>query len=194
MSKKFYRFYGGFLSAQEKWLNKMADKGFRLIGSGKLLYEFDTCQPKQYQYRIDFVGQKSKEGTADYRTFLEDMGYRIFYKNINLNYSMGKVRFRPWAEKGGRIAAKATTYNRELLIVEKENDGTPFELHTSYADKVDYYCNLRNPWLCLFLIFGLLGIMNNALLFGSFSLLALIPTILYQVQVQQMKREMKHYE
>ena len=37
----------------------------------------------------------------------------------------GKVRLRPWAEKGGRIATNATTFNRELLIVEKDNDGKP---------------------------------------------------------------------
>ena len=33
------------------------------------------------------------------------------------------VRFRPWAEPGGRIATNATTFNRELLIVEKQADG-----------------------------------------------------------------------
>ena len=53
------------------------------------------------------------------------MGYSVFYKNINLNYSVGKVRWRPWAEIGGRIATNTTTFNRELLIVEKENDGKP---------------------------------------------------------------------
>ena len=64
-----------------------------------------------------------------------DMGYKVFFKNINLNYSVGKVRLRPWAEMGGCIATNATTFNRELLIVEKSNDGKPFELHTSYADR-----------------------------------------------------------
>lgn len=194
MRKKFYRFYGGFLSVQEKWLNKMADKGLRLVRSGRLLYEFEECQPELYQYRIEFVGQKSKENTSDYKTFLEDMGYKVFHKNINLNYSVGKVRYRPWAEKGGRIATNATTFNRELLIVEKENDGKPFELHTSYSDKVDYYCSLRKPWLCIFLIFGLLGIMKGYLLLGIFAVAAFIPTVLYQVQIYKNKCAMKNYE
>ena len=84
------------------------------------------------------------------------MGYSVFYKNINLNYSVGKVRWRPWAEIGGRIATNTTTFNRELLIVEKENDGKPFELHTSYEDRANYYsksvcyfrhscCDFSNP-------------------------------------------------
>ena len=31
MSKKYYRFFGGLLTAQEDWLNKMSEKGYRLI-------------------------------------------------------------------------------------------------------------------------------------------------------------------
>ena len=31
MSKKYYRFFGGLLTAQEHWLNKMSEKGYRLI-------------------------------------------------------------------------------------------------------------------------------------------------------------------
>ena len=135
MSKKCYRFYGGLLVSQEKWLNKMAENGYKLIRTGKLLYEFEQCRPKQYQYCVDFVGQKSKESADDYAQFREDLGYRVFFKNINLDWNVGKVELRPWAEPGGRLAANSTTYNRELLIVEKENDGKPFELHTTYEDK-----------------------------------------------------------
>ena len=64
-----------------------------------------------------------------------NMGYGLFYKNINLNYAIGKLRWRPWGEKGGHIATDATTFNRELLIVEKTDDGKTVELHTSYEIK-----------------------------------------------------------
>lgn len=194
MSKKYYRFYGGLLSAQEKWLNKMAAKGYRLIRTEKLLYEFEKCSPGQYQYRMEFIGQKSKTSAEDYRTFLEDMGYQVFYKNINLNYSVGKARYRPWAEKGGRVATNGTTFNRELLIVEKENDGKPFELHTSFEDRASYYCSLRNPWLCILLLFGVLGIINRSIVLGALSLVSLIPVILYQVQIMKVKLDAKTKE
>ena len=49
MNKKCYRFYGGLIASQEKWLNRMAEKGYRLIRTGKLLYEFEECKPRQYQ-------------------------------------------------------------------------------------------------------------------------------------------------
>ena len=48
MSKKYYRFFGGLLKAQENWLNKMSEKGYRLIRTGRMLYEFEECKPNQY--------------------------------------------------------------------------------------------------------------------------------------------------
>ncbi len=111
MSKKCYRFFGGLLNTQEKWLNKMSEKGYRLVRTGKLLYEFEKCKPDEVTYCVEFIGEKSKESSIDYANFLEDMGYKVFFKNINLNYSVGKVRWRPWAERGGQIANPAEPVN-----------------------------------------------------------------------------------
>ena len=97
MSKKCYHFFGGLLNAQANWLNKMSEKGYRLIRAGKMLYEFEECKPNEVKYCVEFIGEKSKENAKDYSLFLEDMGYKVFFKNINLNYSVGKVRWRPWA-------------------------------------------------------------------------------------------------
>ena len=194
MSKKFYHFFGGLLTAQENWLNKMSEKGYRLIRTGKLLYEFEECKPGQFQYCVEFIGQKSKENAQNYHDFLEEMGYSVFYKNINLNYSVGKVRWRPWAEKGGRIATNVTTFNRELLIVEKENDGKPFELHTSFEDKENYYSNLRNPWLLLLFMFAVFAVVNQSVVLGVLALISLIPVIVYQSQIMKNRREAKTKE
>ena len=191
MRKKYYRFYGGLLTAQERWLNRMAEKGFRLVRSEKMLYEFEECEPGAYQYRIEFVGHKSAQNAADYTSFLKDCGYCVFFKNINLNYSVGKVRWRPWAEKGGQFATNKTTFNRELLIIEKTNDGKPFELHTSYEDQASYYITLRNPWLCLFLLLAGLGIVYRSLLFGCLALASLVPVIIYQVQASKANKNAK---
>ena len=35
MSKKCYRFFGGLLTAQEHWLNKMSEKGLSSDSGGK---------------------------------------------------------------------------------------------------------------------------------------------------------------
>ena len=121
-------------------------------------------------------------------------GYKVFYKNINLNYSIGKIRWRPWAEKGGRLATNATTFNRELLIVEKANDGKPFELHTSYEDKAYYYKNLRNPWLLILFLFAISAIMKTSVVFGSLTLITLIPVLIYQWQIIKSRLESKTSE
>lgn len=189
MSRKCYRFYGGLTASQEKWLNKMAAEGYRLIRTGKMLYEFETCKPGQYQYRVEFIGHRSQHGAGDYARFLEDCGYCVFFKNINLNYSVGKAVWRPWAEKGGRIATNSTTYNRELLIVEKENDGKDFQLHTTYEDKMAYYRNLRKPWLCLFLVSAVLGAAMRALAWGIFAAVSLVVLIIYQIELAKLRKQ-----
>ena len=159
-----------------------------------MLYEFEECKPDQVKYCVEFIGQKSKVDASDYHEFLEGMGYKVFYKNINLNYSVGKVRLRPWAEKGGRIATNATTFNRELLIVEKDNDGKPFELHTSYEDKENYYRNLRNPWLLILLMFAIFAVINHSIVFGVLALISLIPVLVYQIQIMHNRQEAKTQE
>lgn len=146
MSIKKIRYFAGFMGSQAKWLNSMAAKGFRLVKTGILSYEFEECAPDAYCYTVEYVGDRSFEAEKDYKAFLEDMGYRVFYKNINLNWSFGKVTIRPWAEKGGVFSTSRSTYNRELLIVEKKNDGKPFELHTEKEDLADYYRRLSYPW------------------------------------------------
>lgn len=187
--KKYY-FFGSFLSAQEKWLNKMASQGYRLVRTEKLLYEFEKCQPNKFKYRVEFIGEKSKENAENYKSFLEnEMGYKVMFKNINLNYSVGKVRYRPWAEKGGRIATNSTTFNRELLIIEKENDEKPFALHTSYDDMISYYKILQKPWLYMLILFGILGIALSSPVFGVFAAISLCPVILYQISLAKLKRE-----
>lgn len=190
--KHCYRFFGPMLDTQEAWLNNMAAKGYRLVRTEKLLYEFEECTPGQFQYCVDFIGHKSRANAEDYRNFLQDLGYRVFYKNANLNWSVGKVRFRPWAESGGRIATNAATYNRELLIVEKSNDGKPFALRSTNVDRANYCKPIRNSWLtiaALLLFFTGWTLLRpeypgwNSAVFGVLGLLCLAVVIRYQIQI-----------
>ncbi|MCI8386879.1 MAG: DUF2812 domain-containing protein [Clostridiales bacterium] len=194
MSKKHYRFFGALLNAQENWLNKMSANGYRLIRTSKLMYEFEECKPNEYEYQIEFIARKSRSSAQDYAAFLTEMGYKVFYKNINLNYSIGKVRLRPWAEPGGRIATNSTTYNRELLIVEKPHDGKPFELHSTIDDRIEYYKSIRAPWLFMLIIFALFGVIMRSWIFGAFALMSLIPTILYQLEIISLSKSAKTNE
>lgn len=194
MSKKCYRYYGGLLVSQANWLNKMAEKGYRLNRTGKMLYEFEECTPGQYQYCVEFIGQRSKESAADYARFLEDVGYRVFFKNINLNWNVGKVVVRPWAEQGGRLATNSTTFNRELLIVEKETDGKPFELHTTYEDRANYCRQMRGPWLYLFLVSVVLGILMRTWVWGVFGAISVVGLLICQIELFRLNKQAKTKE
>ena len=190
--KKHFRFFGGFLDAQQNWLNQMAHKGFRLVGTGKMTYEFEPCAPDEYQYAVEFVAQKSYKRETEYRAFLEDLSYRVFYKNANLNFSIGKVKWRPYGRGMGQIATNPGSYNKELFLVEKKNDGRPFALHTTNADQAAYYKPLRNAWLTItamlfaFAVWIYLdqGLVTAAmLLLILLGLLCAIPTIRYQKRI-----------
>jgi len=185
---KKYRYFAGLLQSQSNWLNKMADRGYRLIRTGKLEYEFETCPPGAYRYQVEYIGDKSMQSAADYAAFLEDCGYRVFYKNINLNWSAGKMVARPWAAPGGRLATSETTFNRELLIVEKENDGVPFQLHTTHEDTQNYYRRLRKPWLYLLLVSAVMGILMRSVVWGIFGLIALLGLIPIQIALVKLKK------
>lgn len=188
MNKRVYRFFGGLLMTQENWLNKMAGKGYRLVRTTKAMYEFEECTAGQYQYKVEYIGQKSKRDAAEYVRFLEECGYRVFFKNINLNWSVGKVEVRPWAEKSGRIATQASTLYRELLIVEKENDGKAFELHTTFEDRKRYYRAMQKPWVFLFLVSTALGIAMRSIVWGVFGALSLVGAVLLQLEIGKLKK------
>jgi hypothetical protein len=123
VSKTVFRYFFDFLDAQEKWLNSMAESGYRLKKCGKITYTFDECKPNEYEYSIEFVGDQSHSKAMDYRKYLDGMGFRSFTKNINLNFSFGKVRWRPYAKGMGQIATSPGGFNKELLILEKKRDG-----------------------------------------------------------------------
>ncbi len=196
MSMVKWRFFAGFLNSQAKWLNAMAAKGYRLTETGKLKYVFEGCEPGKYVYTVEYVGDRSFEEEENYKAFLEDMGYRVFYKNMNLDYSLGKVAFRPWADPGGKISTQRTTFNRELLIVEKEDDGTPFDLHTEAEDRIEYYKRRSYPWYYAVFLALLLGIIYwpnpfETALCGGLALLFALPVIIVELKIRKIRRETK---
>lgn len=172
----------------------MADQGFRLARTEKLLYEFEPCELGRYRYCVEFIGCKSREEADRYARFLEDCGYRVWFKNINLDWNVGKVVARPWADQGGRLASNATTYNRELLVVEKESDGKPFELHTTCEDKARYYKDARRPALFLFAVMAPMAVLLRSWAAGIFAVLSLAMLAWYQAALVRLNRQSKETE
>ncbi len=196
MSIRKIRYFAGFTESQAKWLNSMTAKGYRLVKSGKLQYVFKECEASKYVYTVEYIGDLSFDDAENYKEFLEGLGYSVFYKNINIDYSLLKVTYRPWADKGGRLSANTSksTYNKELLIVEKENDGKPFQLHTDLSDRIEYCKRLSRPWyFAAFLFLALLIIwwplLATSIVFGILSLLCITEIVIAACKIHKLSKE-----
>lgn len=202
MTKTSFRYFFDFVDGQEKWLNRMAEKGYRLKTCGKALYTFERCEPGEYEYAVEFVADKSYKNIKDYKAFLESMDYRTFYKNVNLNFSIGKIKWRPWARCMGQIATSPGGFNKELLIVEKPKDGVPFELHTDLKDLLLGYQTLRKAYLwsvAPFLALLVITLLPDLRIWPAALLAALVipwsvPIIKYSKCIDKLKQQVNTYE
>lgn len=195
-----YRYFGPMLRAQAKWLNKMSLQGWRLADTGKLAYSFVPCEPGEYQYAVDFVGNLSRAHGDDYAAFLSGFGYRTWFKNVNLQWSRGKVRWNPAGEPGARISSDRTNLDRELLIVERRAEPGEFRLYTSVEDEIEVLRGMRRRCLCASLIFASLGALALALelctpvqslAFWVFAALFAVPCAAYTWRIARMKRAIR---
>jgi hypothetical protein len=147
LTKRVHRYFFDFLDGQKNWLNEQAAQGWRLVKCGQLYYDFESCNPGEYEYTVEFVADRAHGDAREYRGFLESLGYTVFFKNITVGAAYGKVRWRPWAQGKGQFVTAPGGYFNELLIVEKRSDGKPFELHTDLSDKLPLYTRIRNALL-----------------------------------------------
>ena len=70
-----FRFYLD-KDAETEWLNGMADQGYAMTGFCAGFYRFDSCEPGEYRYQVDF-GDRFFGVTEDYREFMQDTGAEI---------------------------------------------------------------------------------------------------------------------
>ena len=64
-------------------------------------------------------------------------------------FSAGKFQYRPYANPGGKWATSRGMINREILILERENDGKPFDIYSNVKDKITALRERRKPHLYL---------------------------------------------
>lgn len=188
MKKRVKKFFWLFLTSQEQWLNQMADEGWRLTGTTISAYAFEACEPGKYRYKAVYIANLSKESAEAYGMELKKCGYRVYNKNVNLNYSAGKTEYRPWAEAGGRIAKDKTTLHKELLIIEKENDGKEFSLCPTDEQRYVAYNKLRLRGILGLVAALLFAIVGNSVIFGILAVLPLVWTILFHREIGKLKK------
>lgn len=167
MATRRYRFFLDPILGQEKWLNEMASKGFRLVRLSNWGYFFEECAPKEYTYIVDIVADKSKREASEYIDFLEELGLVVFKKNINYGkLSLGYGRMRFYGKKGISFGTAPGNVNKELLIIEKKNDGLELNTYSSVTEKITFYENVQRSFLTADVIFALLLLLGVMRYFG----------------------------
>lgn len=141
------------IEGQTVWLNKQAERGWKVAKVGKLFYEFEPCKQGEYQYAVVYIGNKSNQERIKYEKFLKELKITYYEKAVDLGrFSIGKVKYRPFADKGGKLATSGGMINRELLILEKKSDGKPFTVYNNISDKIEALKESRKPYI-FYLVF-----------------------------------------
>lgn len=75
MRKRVFKLFLAWQDDQEnKWLEKMAEEGWKLIKYNFLVYTFEKMEPKKYIYKTDFKANQ-KHDLQEYLAIFEDAGW-----------------------------------------------------------------------------------------------------------------------
>ena len=161
MIRKFKFFFNPVVGLT-KWLNEMSNKGYRLIKAGNTFYYFEECEKEKYVYAVDFVANKSYSELRDYEDFLKESNIRYIKRAASIGkVTKGNIRWRLYADRGSRIATSKGMIKKEFLILEKENDGKPFEIYANIEDKINALKTMRKPTIMMMFFIGLMLLINT---------------------------------
>lgn len=148
---KKIKFFLDPISQISPWLNKIAEKGYRLKSVRNFIYEFENSD-EPYRYSSQFIGANPSRENREYISMINESGAKTFRVPINQgNITFGKLRFRPYARGSSKLSTQFNGYNKEILIVENQGD-TPKPILTSMADLAKNYKDIKNAYLQAFLL------------------------------------------
>lgn len=73
--------------------------------------------------------------------------------------------------------------------MEKEADGKPFELHTTYDDRRKYCLRMMMPWLFLLFVAGVAGAITQNVAWWVFAGVALVGIGLFALEMHKLKKQ-----
>ena len=160
VNKKYNRlFLLDAADGQEKWLNKMAQRGLRLLSVNYTTYEFESCQPGEYEYHIEVVKGKTKEEILERQKYLARRGIKSIPKSISNNRSMNQAKGHSIGSGSDQIVMVPDLKLPELLILERTKDSEEFEMRSDTAFRSKYYQRLRTKVMFVDMALMLLALM-----------------------------------
>lgn len=181
MKKRVFKIFFNFLENQETWLNSMSKKGYRLVKASRFFYYFEESTPNKYKYTVQFIMDKTNKELKNYYKTLQDLDMNYFTKNVNIGkFSFAEIKVRPYIKNRAMLATSPGRINKELLILEKLDDGKPFKIYNNTNELIEYFKNIRNTFaftdlfLLVFLISLLIKNSTNLIIFIIYALLVLL--------------------
>lgn len=110
MKKTVYKWFWAWdFEQEEKWLNEMAAEGQSLSTVGFCRYEFEPCEPGEYQFRLELLEHMTSHSESQqYISFLEETG-----------------------------AKHVATFGRWIFL-RKKTDGGTFDLFSDYQSRITH--------------------------------------------------------
>jgi hypothetical protein len=107
MKKRVFKLFWAWQNDEEnKWLEKMAEEGLKLLKYNFMVYTFEKIEPKKYIYRTDFKS-KQKSDLQEYFTLFKDAGWEHVTEYAGWHYfrtEPGKVKIVDiYSDKDSRI-------------------------------------------------------------------------------------------
>lgn len=110
------------IEGREKYLNRIASEGYRLVKSGSVLHEFEKTNA-DYRYAVEYIGYMNNMERKEYTKFLNEMNLKVFTAPLNIGkISFGNVKLRPYNSPGSMIATSPGVINKEILIIESDGN------------------------------------------------------------------------
>lgn len=191
MAKRIYRYFGAMIELQEKWLNSMSAKGYRLTKCSKMYYDFEECEPNEYNYQIDLVIDRQPKELDNMIDQLKNNGYNVFSKNISLNTVIGMLFFKSPFSFVNKFLNSPDIINKELLIIETVNNSEKFDLSNSDKIKVKYYKTQRIAYISYLILWAFLLIVqfykkqaSKSIIFILLAIIFTIPILIYQNHIK----------
>ena len=148
MRKVIFKYFFDAIDGQQKWLNEMADQGYRLTGVTNYSFRFEACEPGTYHYDVELVTEKTYPALMRRRDILTEQGFHSFSKNMNINVSIGKAG--SWNKGNGSDLSEPA--NHELLILESKKENYTSVKITESEDIISKYRDIRAVYLFLLLL------------------------------------------
>lgn len=122
---KFRWYYD--IDKDEEFLNSMSKRGYELVEFFLGFYTFKKCEPNEYTYRIDLIGNKSIEEMEEYLDVIEDSGAILIKK------------WGPWAffKKKGNFELYTDTESKIRLYTRIRN-------MFAFLSVIELVCSLIN--------------------------------------------------